>query len=139
MPMNRIVLIFFLVLLSGCVSTRTVGGFEISGEVVDYDSGQPIEGVRVRAHFSAVGPFGNNSRSLASTTTDNKGKFSVIIPETRLWGGTGGLAGYIDEWPSIKYSKEGYCISGISLFEPSHKKYQGMKLRLQEKVSGGCI
>ncbi len=139
MLMNRIVLIFILALLSGCVSTRIVGGYEIFGEVVDYDSGQPIEGVRVGAHFSAIGPFSNNSRILVSATTDSKGIFSLVVPETRLWGGSGGLAGYIGEWPTIKYTKEGYCISGTSFIEPSLKKYQGMKLRLQEKVSGGCI
>lgn len=136
--MNRITLIIFLTFISGCISTKSVGGYEIFGKVIDQDSGKPLEGVRVSAYFTAIGAFSDDSRTLVSTKTDKEGNFSMVVPKTRLWGGAG-LSGHVSEWPSIHYTKQGHCKSGASFIEPTLQKYQGMQLELQGMLAGGCI
>ena len=137
--MRLIALVLLASSLIGCVSTKVVGGYDVYGVVIDKNTDEPIEGVSVSAHFSAIGPVSDNSEVLAKAYTDSRGKFRMTVPKTRLWGGSGGLAGSVSEWPSVRYSKVGYCGMRSFFIEPSLPKYQDMVLKLEEKGKGDCI
>lgn len=125
--------------LSACVMWKTVGGFRIDGFVHDVLTNEPVEGVYIAVHYSAYGPTGDNSKTLSSTTTDTFGGFVIDQPKTKLVGGTGGLAGEISEWPSMRFSKRGYCSKHFHfVVEPSIDQYQNMQVLLSKKVDGKC-
>ena len=131
--------IFLLLILAGCTAYKTVGGYTIYGQVIDSITLQPIEGVRVSSRFEAVSMYSNNTEVVASTITDVHGAYTMQIPKSRLWGGTGGLSGYISEYPSISYFKHGYCRSTSFYLEPELSKYQGAVTKLEKSINGKCL
>ncbi|MDM3870999.1 hypothetical protein QSV34_06480 [Porticoccus sp. W117] len=128
-----IVLSLFLV---GCVITKSAGGYDISGVVVESATNNPIEGVTVYLKYSAVSFWGSHSKEVGYTLTNKSGEFYISAEKVRLWGGTGGgLDGAVHEWPTVWVEKDGYLSSGIDFIAPSLDKYQNMQIRIKSKGS----
>ncbi|THB73905.1 MAG: hypothetical protein D6B25_14390 [Desulfobulbaceae bacterium] len=128
-----------LPLLAGCVTYKRIGGYEIYGLVIDSISLKPVAGVDVSARYEAVSMYGNHSEILVSGVTGDDGRFKMSVPKTTKWGGTGGLSGYVSEWPSLHYTKEGYCKMSVSFKDPTIKKYQDIELKLRSKDGTNCL
>lgn len=62
------------VFLSSCVLTKSVGGFDVSGKVVNEITNEPIEGAKVFLNYSAISFWGdhyiNALLTLASSRQD---------------------------------------------------------------------
>ena len=78
----KILLIGTLILLSGCTITHTYGPYE--GNVVDKDTGEPIEGAVVFIKFSVDGLGGASAFvDAVEVMTNEKGEFN--IPARRVY------------------------------------------------------
>ena len=98
-------------LLCSCVTvTKLVGIFDVTGIVVSAETGKPLNGVKVILSHEAVSAFsGSTSIVLGSEFTDNLGHFFIPQNPTKIVGGIGGGSGYIMEWPTVSFIKDGYC------------------------------
>lgn len=124
--------------LAGCILTTSAGGYPAHGQVVDKHSGTPIEGVRIRLKYSANSPYGPHDKYSDAVVSNALGNFHIPAEEVQLWGGSGGLAGRINEWPAVELNKRGYCQQTVSFMEPDVEKYQDMKLALEAKTGDNC-
>ena len=137
--MIRSLLVVVLALgLPACLMYKTVGGYDVYGQVVDADSQAPLPGVKVSVRFEALSVYGNNSRIAASSETGEDGTYRIQVPETSLWGGTGGWSGYVSRWPGVRYQKAGYCEATRLSQNPDVSSYQDVVMPLS-RVSGHCI
>jgi hypothetical protein len=112
-------LLFVLLLLSGlcsllaCATPLTYSAKEIHGQIVDAETGQPIEGAIVVAQWvlSHIGSGGYGTRlHIHETTTDKKGNY--LVP---AWGPTPRppLTDLIYRDPQILIFKSGYEPEGL--------------------------
>ena len=131
--MKYIALLPLLLILNGCISTKTAGGYDVYGTIIDTETNKPVEGVSVHLHYWANGMNGDNSKIVGRTYTDTDGKFFIPNPQLQLWGGTGGLSGRVNKWPSIEYSKSSYCQTGRMFRDVSIEDYQNIKLKIEKK------
>ena len=124
--------------LAGCILTTSAGGYPANGQVVDKQSGTPIEGVRVRLKYSTDSPYGRHDKYSERVVSNTQGAFHIPAEEIQLWGGSGGLAGRINEWPAVELSKRGYCEQTFSFSEPGVATYQDMILELEADTGDNC-
>lgn len=124
--------------LAGCIVTTSAGGFPARGTITDKQDGTPIEGARVRLKYSADSPYGSHDKFSESVISNVHGKFHIPAEEVQLWGGTGGLVGRINEWPSIELSKNGYCTQTVSFEEPNTDSYIDLNLEMQTSSGDNC-
>jgi hypothetical protein len=97
-----IILSLIIVSLSGCISTDDDGDdekdgkkggedktryFEFSGQVKDYDTGEPLEGVQVRldvtwyyGYYTRTPPQPQSTKELGITTTTSNGSYYLKAP-----------------------------------------------------------
>ena len=137
--MNRLIYILaFIITAPACVTLKSVGGYEIYGQVVDAESLTPLAGVQVAVRFEALSAYGNTSKVVVSTETAGDGSYRVEVPETRLWGGTGGWSGYVSKWPGLRYQKAGYCTATQLFPNPELSSYQDVTMRLNRN-HGQCV
>ena len=121
---------------TSCVSPKTVGGFEISGVVVDQETGTPIPNVRVRATFSAVNHWYGDALA-GDTTTDENVLFKFYAAKRTMVGGIGGLSGHISAWPDLTFEKAGYCAQGMQSADwspntrPPPDEHEGLRIELE--------
>jgi hypothetical protein len=127
-----------LLCVGGCVTTRTVGDFAVSGTVVDTTTGKPLEGAEVVLHYYAQSNFKVDHKYTVPVVTDSDGKFYIEPQKIRLWGGIGPLSGYIKEFPGVQYRMEGYCEGSKAFMNPSLEKYRDMRLELRPDTDGAC-
>jgi hypothetical protein len=111
-PMRNHVLMLILVclsgLVSGCIIPTRVGGYAVTGTVVDRCTGAPVEGVAVFLQYSAVNFFGPRQVESEPVRTNELGKFYVPPKSVTMMGGSGGLAGHTNKWPTVIFFKDGY-------------------------------
>jgi hypothetical protein len=98
-------------LLCSCVTvTKSVGTFDVIGIVVNAETGKPLNEVKVvLSHEAVTASDGSISIVLGSAFTDNLGNFFIPKNPTEIVGGVGGLSGYIMEWSTVSFIKDGYC------------------------------
>ena len=139
-------LTLILVALSGCVSScvipTRVGGYAVTGTVVDRCTGAPVQGATVYLEYSAVNFFGPRQIDGEPVRTDDLGKFYIPPKSVTMMGGSGGLAGHTNKWPTVIFFKDGYSprpgnysparVTAISRARkaPIPQDYQAMILKL---------
>ena len=82
--------------------------------------------------------FNADDKYTEPAVTDSDGKFYIEPHRFRLWGGYGPLTGYINEFPGLQYSKEGYCDGSKAFMYPKVETYQNLRLELRPDTGGGC-
>lgn len=95
-------------LVSGCIVPRKVGGYPVTGTVVDRCSGAPVEGVTVFLRYSAMNFFGPRQMDGEPVLTNQLGQFYIPTRTVTMMGGPGGIGGSTDKWPDIIIFKDGY-------------------------------
>lgn len=123
----KYILIVLTSLLCGCIIiTKKVEAIHVSGNVIDKLSNKPVEGAVVYLHYGATSLWGDHSKSMGHTLTNNDGYFNITVEDVRLWGGTGGgIDGNISDYPSVAIKKKGYNLHFYTIF-PKH--LQGEKM-----------
>jgi hypothetical protein len=141
-PVRNHVLMLILVCLSGflssCIALKRVGQYPVTGTVVDWCTGAPVEGATVFLRYSGVsvfsGPIEVNGEPVL---TNELGQFYIAPKSMTLIGGSGGLAGEIRKWPTVISYKAGlgrgqidkYFQRGKALISP--QDYQAMILEIR--------
>ncbi|WP_144393487.1 carboxypeptidase-like regulatory domain-containing protein [Pleionea sediminis] len=130
--MKYIIFIGLVFILSACVTFRVVGDFPVYGRVVDKISQEPIADVEiVLKHVAVTFKSGSTTKTLAKVVTDSEGRFFIPENKTLIKGGTGGLAGYIADWPSLELRREGFCTRYSKMSDK--ESYQNMTIQLDRK------
>ena len=102
--------VFVLICLAACVMPVRVGGYSISGVVLDESTELPIKGARVYGYFSRSSFYGPpEDVVIGYAFTDESGRFELQADAKTLLGGTGGWSGRISRVPSFDFEKRGYC------------------------------
>jgi hypothetical protein len=111
-PMRNHVLMLILVclsgLVSGCILPTRVGGYAVTGSVVDRCTGAPVRGATVFLRYTAVNFFGPRQVDSEPVRSDVLGKFYFPPKGVTMMGGSGGLAGETNKWPTVIFYKDGY-------------------------------
>jgi hypothetical protein len=95
-------------LVSGCIVPRKVGGYPVTGTVVDRCTGAPLDGVTVYLRYEAMNMFGPRQLDGEPVLTNQLGQFYIPARTVTMMGGPGGLGGSTDKWPDIIIFKDGY-------------------------------
>lgn len=110
----KLIFASLLGLVAGCIIPTRVGGYAVTGTVVDRCTGAPVEGVTVSLRYTAVNAFGLRQVDGEPVLTNELGKFYVPPRTVTMMGGSGGLAGGTQRWPTVNFYKAGYK-SGIGV------------------------
>ena len=106
-PVPNHFLILILVTLSGLLSSciivpKRVGGYPVTGTVVDSCTGAPVEGATVFLRYHGVSAYsGAVEVDGEPVLADVHGKFYIPPKRLTLMGGIGGLSGKIRRWPTV--------------------------------------
>jgi hypothetical protein len=148
-PVRNHVLMLILVSLSTFLSScivlpRRVGGYPVTGTVVDWCTGGPVEGAVVFLRYGGVsahsGPVEVDGEPVL---TDELGKFYIPPKSQVLMSGIGGFSGEIRRWPTVISYKDGLGRSQFSSYFQRNKKsispqnYLNVVLEIR-KYGGSC-
>ena len=142
-PVPRLILVCLSGLVSACIIPTRVGGFPVTGTVVDRCTGAPVEGVGVFLRYSSVNAYeGDTSQDTEPVFTNQLGEFYMPPKRLTLMAGSGGLAGEASKWPTLTYYKRGYksvfgyspqMIANMRYEAPvDPRKYQTLVLEIQQ-------
>ena len=120
--MKRIKFSLILTFLLFLNSTGCAGYYpDMTGTVVDAETGQPIEGAVVLVEWTkkvGIGDYHTESVKVVEVVTDEKGKFKV----------TGIVKPFIEP-PDMTIYKKGYVAWNNKVIFPEYKKREGFKWR----------
>lgn len=111
----RIITLIFLASLISTISACSliprviINSYDIVGRVVDNDTNEPIQGVRVTARTEFGNASGARSVLQGVAYTNAQGEFD--IPQNPI--DISSYQKYIMPNPSLDFEKEGYCLLGI--------------------------
>lgn len=142
-PLRNHVLMWILVCLSGflssCVLPRRVGGYPVTGAVVDRCTRAPVEGATVFLQYEGVSFYsGSVEVEGEAVLTNELGKFYIPQKSQTLMSGIGGLSGEIGKWPTVGFFKAGHGRGMVRRFLQRDKAsigpgdYQDMILEIGE-------
>jgi hypothetical protein len=142
-PVRNHVLMLILVglsgLLSSCISPKRVGGYPVTGTVVDRCTRAPVKGATVFLRYSGVSFFsGPVEVDGEPVLTNELGQFYIPPKSRTLIGGSGGFAGEIRKWPTVTFYKAGLGRGSVSKYlqrdkaSISPQDYQAMTLEIGE-------
>lgn len=136
-----LVLIFLGIscLLSGCVLPKRIGGYPVSGTVVDRCTRVPVDGVTVFLRYSGVSFYsGSVAVEGEPVFTNELGQFNIPPRRLTVMAGIGGFSGEIREWPMVVFSKLDVGRGVFSAYygrdkdSISSRLYQAMTLEIGE-------
>lgn len=142
-PARNHVLTLVLVGLSGflssCVLPRRVGGYPVTGTVVDRCTRVPVEGATVFLSYEGVSFYsGSVEVDGEAVLTNELGTFYIPQRSHTLMSGIGGFSGEIRKWPTVGFYKAGHGRGMVRKFLQRDKAsigpedYQGMILEIGE-------
>jgi hypothetical protein len=111
------ILVGHLVFLSSCIFPRRVGGYPVTGTVVDRCTRAPVEGATALLSYSGVSFYtGSVEVNGEPVLTNELGKFYIPPKRLTMMSGTGGISGEIRKWPEVVVYKEGLGRGSTSMF-----------------------
>jgi hypothetical protein len=136
-------LILILVGLSGfvssCVVPRRVGGYPVTGTVVDRCTRAPVKGITVFLRYSGVSFYsGSVAVDGEAVLTNELGKFYIPPKSLTMMGGIGGFSGEMKKWPEVMFYNASIGRGAIPKFldrdraSISPQDYQDMILEIGE-------